>query len=162
MKCVPQWPALFSSTEAAAWFGTVIAFLAMPLTKHAKTSEVLLFLDPKIISSVNLSQCELHFLPKGRQGQSWVSAWLPLFSRNLECRALEFSSPDMLYLIRWILDFFLNVKIPSKTVHLPEYFKNQINLGATQKLLTNSDFYRTHLKTISFWQWLLAALLTMP
>lgn len=103
MKCVPQWPALFSSTEAAAWFGTVIAFLAMPLTKHAKTSEVLLFLDPKTISSTNLNQCELQLLPKGRQGQLWVSAWLPLFSRNLECRALELPSPDILYLIKWIL-----------------------------------------------------------
>lgn len=146
MKCVPQWPALFSSTEAAAWFGTVTAFLAMPLTKHTKTSEVLLFPDPKIISSVNLRQCKLHLLPKGRQGQLWVSAWLPLFSRNLECRALEFPSPDKVYLIRWILDFFKHVKIPSKTLHLPKYFKNQINLGGTQEVLTNSDFYRTHLK----------------
>lgn len=146
MKCVPQWPALFSSTEAAAWFGTVTAFLAMPLTKHTKTSEVLLFPDPKIISSVNLRQCKLHLLPKGRQGQLWVSAWLPLFSRNLDCRALEFSSPDMVYLIRWILDFFKHVKIPSKTLHLPKYFKNQINLGGTQEVLTNSDFYRTHPK----------------
>lgn len=130
MKCVPQWPALFSSTEAAAWFGTVIAFQAMPLTKHAKTSEVLLFLDPKIISSVNLSQCELHFLPKGRQGQSWVSAWLPLFSRNLECRALEFSSPDMLYLIRWILDFFFKCKNSLKNCSLTRILQKPNKFGS--------------------------------
>lgn len=122
MKCVPQWPALFSPTEAAAWFGTVTAFQAMPLTKHAKTSEVLLFLDPKTISSANPSQRELHLLPKGRQGQFWVSAWQPLFSRNLECRA--YLQTYCIWLSEYYI-FFKHTKVPSKTICLPKYFEKQ-------------------------------------